>query len=155
MFVDYVRVYQGEWTVNETGDPNANAGDGNTAGTTATNYNDTVVTHFNLDGQTASAIRLTIENTGADEITVSAVSANNDALDKFFVGAQVGARRPHRRHIDGGIASRDDLPNWDVQATASFEVLWSKETGGNWMLKPEDLGPVDTSYDRRLGHWWR
>ena len=113
-------------------------------------YDATEVTHFNIAGEVASAIKLTIENTGDDQLTVTAVSANGDPVDHLSIGAQPsGAARVSAATIDNGVASL--VMNWapagSMPEQVSFEGLWSKESlEGNWMLRASDLGYIDTSF---------
>ena len=62
-------------------------------------YDATEVTHLNIGAaEAASAIKLTIENTGDDQLTVTAVSANGDPVDICLSvpsrAAPPGFRRP-------------------------------------------------------------
>lgn len=120
---------------------------------TTTTYCDTEVTHFNLPAETASKILLTIENSGADKITISASSAGASPIDVLIVGANDSGGTVSATDITGGVASLD--MTWaagTMPATATFELLWSTEDNpGNWMLEAgtgdQGLGNINTAND--------
>ena len=120
------------------------------ADTNTTTYCETQVTHFNIEAETASAIKLTIVNSGDDKITVSGEGVNSP-IDALFVGAPAAGGTSSATTITDGVASFDIT--WDagaMPATTTFELLWSTEaSGGNWMVKSgtetDGLGNIDTS----------
>ena len=132
-------------------DGSTNNGGGGTTPNTTT-YCDTEVTHFNIEAETASAILLTIENSGADKITVSGTGVNSP-IDLLFVGAPAAGGTSSATTINDGVASFDIT--WaagTMPETTTFELLWSTEaSGGNWMIRSgtvtDGLGNVDTSND--------
>jgi len=104
------------------------------------------VKHFNIEADTASAVLLTIERVDANNIDVSVSSADADPIDLLIIGVQedpataVGAMT-----LDNGTATIRLTYDAGAPDRTKFEVLWSKEsTGGNWMLRREDLSYVDT-----------
>ncbi|GIR11768.1 MAG: hypothetical protein CM15mP23_03430 [Cryomorphaceae bacterium] len=54
----------------------------------ATSYCAELVSHFNIETEILSEILLTISNIDENNVLVSAVSANNDPIDVFYIGAQ-------------------------------------------------------------------
>ena len=132
-------------------DGSTNTGGGDTTPNTTT-YCDTEVKHFNIEAETASAILLTIENSGADKITVSGTGVNSP-IDLLFVGAPAAGGTSSTTTINDGVASFDIT--WaagTMPETTTFEILWSTEAnGGNWMVRAgtgtDGLGNVDTSND--------
>ena len=115
-----------------------------------TTYCETEVTHFNIEAETASAIKLTIVNSGDDKITVSGEGVNSP-IDLLFVGAPAAGGTSSSTTITNGVASFDiTWAEGAMPATTTFELLWSTEaSGGNWMVKPgtgtDALGNIDTS----------
>jgi len=128
-----------------------NGGGGGTTPETTT-YCETEVTHFNIEAETASTIVLTIENSGADKITVSATGVNSP-IDLLFVGAPATGGTSSATTINDGVASFDIT--WaagTMPETTTFELLWSTEAnGGNWMLQSgtgeQGIGNINTSND--------
>ena len=121
---------------------------------TTTTYCDTEVTHLNIESETASKIVLTIENSGADQITISASAAGDKAIDNLYVGAPpAGAPTASALDITNGVASFDlSWATGTMPATVTFELLWSVEDfGGNWMVnsgtETNALGNIDTAND--------
>ena len=47
-----------------------------------------LVSHFNIETEIASEVLLTISNIDEYNLSVSVVSANSDAIDEIFIGAQ-------------------------------------------------------------------
>ena len=89
MLVDYVRVYQGDWTTG-TGTDTGNDGDDNSGGTGATVYDSNDILHLG-NADPGSAAKLTISKTGDDQLTVMMVSADaNDPIDVITYGALPG-----------------------------------------------------------------
>jgi hypothetical protein len=115
-----------------------------------TTYCETEVTHFNIEAETASAIKLTIVNSGDDKITVSGEGVNSP-IDLLFVGAPAAGGTSSSTTITNGVASFDiTWAEGAMPATTTFELLWSTEaSGGNWMVKSgtgtDALGNIDTS----------
>lgn len=102
---------------------------------TASDYCETMVTHFNIAGETASAINLTITNVDANTMYVEIESADADPVDLLLVNNGSGATISESDASVPGKIRRtltfSDAPPTDV----SIELLWSKESfGGNWML---------------------
>ena len=86
MLVDYVRVYQGDWTTG-AGTDTGTDGDDNTGGTSATVYDSTDILHLG-NADPGSAAELTVSKTGDDQLTVMMVSADaNDPIDVITHGA--------------------------------------------------------------------
>jgi peroxiredoxin len=138
-----------DWTIYI--DNLAQTGDTGGGGDTTT-YCDTQVTHFNIEAETASAIKLTIVNSGADKITVSAEGVNSP-IDLLFVGAPAAGGTSSTTTITNGVASFDiTWAEGTMPATTTFELLWSTEAeAGNWMIRSgtgtgtDGLGNIDTS----------
>jgi beta-glucanase (GH16 family) len=135
------------------GTPCDGSGSGNTGGnnnggsnTGSTTYCETTVTHFNIEAEVASTIVLSISNVDANTVTVSATSANDDAIDVLIVGAQTHVAAVSATTFEGGKASLNLTWADGAPASTSFEVLWSKESmGGNWMLSQNDLASINTA----------
>ena len=79
----------------------------------AQNFCDTSVTHFNIAAETNSEIKLTIENSGADKITVSATGVASP-IDVFVMGAPA----------DGAPTATTDI----ADGVASFDLSWAAGT---------------------------
>lgn len=97
-------------------------------------YCQTVVTHFNIAGETASAIKLTISKIDATSMYVEIESNNADPVDLLLVNNGSGATiSAPDASVSGKI--RRTLTWTTAPANVSIELLWSKVSmGGNWML---------------------
>ena len=131
-------------------DGSAGGGGGETP--TTTTYCDTEVTHLNIAAETPSKILLTIENSDADKITVTAESVAS-TIDLLEVNSIVGGGTASPATITNGVATIDIT--WSagsMPATTTFNILWSDITlGGNWMVyggtSADQLGDIDTAND--------
>ncbi|MEM7162536.1 MAG: T9SS type A sorting domain-containing protein [Bacteroidota bacterium] len=103
-------------------------------------YCNTLVQHLGIEAETATAILLTIENTGSNSMKVTIESADNDAVDVLVVNAFDGpitgspALSPLDTSVPGKICQ---TLTWAGTPPAEIDlnVLWSKESfGGNWQL---------------------
>ena len=147
MLVDYVRVYQGEWTTG-AGTDTGTDGDDNTGGTSATVYDSTDILHLG-NADPGSAAELTVSKTGDDQLTVMMVSADtNDPIDVITHGALPAGATPSNIRVEDGVGYMD--LSWaagTMPATTSLEILWSKASfEGNWLIQPDQLGEIDTSH---------
>jgi hypothetical protein len=104
----------------------------------------TPVTHLGIPAETASAINLSIYNTGANTMKVVIESADADPADDLIVNSMAGdiTGAPAIGDIvnEGGKLSR--TLTWAGSAPAEIElnVLWSKASfGGNWMLSDKNV----------------
>ena len=96
------------------------------------------VTHFMIEGETASSALLTVtqQDTG---LRVSISSANEDAID--FINLIPTNASSTGTHAVDGVYSQTFAPNDSEQANIGLTIMWSKDsTDGNWML---DQAPVD------------
>ena len=110
----------------------------------ATSYCAELVSHFNIETETLSEILLTISNIDENNVLVSAVSANNDPIDVFYIGAQTDPAEINASPIEDGVASLTLSWPGGAPSVTSFEILWSKESfGGNWMLGLNDLPAIN------------
>ncbi len=103
-------------------------------------YCETLVYHLGDPGVTASAINLTIANTGTNTMIVMIESANSDPVDYLLVAGGSGALISEENTSVPGIISRTltwaGTPPEDIE----LNVLWSKESfAGNWQLSPVDI----------------
>ena len=106
MLVDYVRVYQGDWTTGAGTDTGAD-GDDNTGGTGATVYDSTDVLHLG-NADPGSAAELTVSKTGDDQLTVMMVSADaNDPIDVITHGALPAGATPSNIRVEDGVGYMD------------------------------------------------
>ena len=97
-------------------------------------YCQTTVTHFNIAGETASAIKLTISKIDATSMYVEIESATADPVDLLIVNNGSGATISAPDVSVAGKIKRT-LTWTTAPANVSIELLWSKVTmGGNWML---------------------
>ena len=118
---------------------------------TTTTYCDTEVTHFNIAGHPNPLI-LTVENSGADSMTVTG-SCPVNTIDVLIVNSVSGGGAASAATITNGVATIDlTWPAGTMPATTTFEVLWSDDTmGGNNMLNAGDgtdaVGNIDTAND--------
>ena len=97
-------------------------------------YCQTTVTHFNIAGETASAIKLTISKIDATSMYVEIESATSDPVDLLIVNNGSGATIS-APDVSGAGKIRRTLTWTTAPANVSIELLWSKVTmGGNWML---------------------
>lgn len=126
--------------------------DGSGGGTpTTTTYCATEVYHFNIAGHPNPLI-LTVENSGADSMTVTGTCPVN-TIDVLIVGGVSGGGSASAATITNGVATIDlTWPAGTKPATTTFEVLWSDDQfGGNNMLKSgtgtDALGNIDTAND--------
>ena len=133
---------------NQTAVYQAVATDANVGSTNG--YHETVVKHLNIAAETASEIKLSIENTGADQITVTIESTNAaDPVDLVTIGAMDHPAGLSAPSVSNGVASIDLIwPAGQMPETTSFQILWSKESNaGNWMLEKSHVGTIDTSFE--------
>lgn len=102
---------------------------------TTSNYCSTEVFHLDIPAETASAINLTIVNTGATTMKVTAANADIDLLE--FPGIITGA--PILSAPDTSVPGEISItltwaPAAPVDITFPF-IVWSKTTtGGNWQI---------------------
>jgi hypothetical protein len=123
---------------------------------TTTDYCSTEVTHFNIDNHPGS-ILVTIENSGADSVDVTATSVD-DVIDLLVIENVDGGGTASATDITGGVATA--TISWaagTMPATASFGMLWSDEAApGNQMLNKGDgadaVGSIDTAFDCATDH---
>jgi hypothetical protein len=123
---------------------------------TTTDYCSTEVTHFNIDNHPGS-ILVTIENSGADSVDVTATSVA-DVIDLLIIENVDGGGTASATDITGGVATA--TISWaagTMPATVSFGMLWSDEAAaGNQMLNKGDgtdgLGNIDTTFDCATDH---
>ena len=117
-----------------------------TVSTGLSKYCDKEVTHFLIPGETASAINLTIENTGTTtmKLTVSHADISFLQLEPGATGSPTLSTADDS--VPGEISilltwAAENVPTGDV----SFgPILWSKTTfGGNWML---NAGTIDSPF---------
>ena len=112
-----------------------------------TTYCNTNVTHFNIADHPGS-IMLTIENSGANSISVTATS-KDDVIDLLLIESISDGGTTTGATIADGVATAEIT--WaSMPATATFTMLWSDEASpGNQMLNAgtgnDGLGNVDTS----------
>jgi hypothetical protein len=115
-----------------------------------TTYCATEVTHFNIDDHPGS-ILLTVENSGADSMTVTAASNEDKLLDAIIVDAIQGGGTATAVSITNGVATAEiTWTDGTMPATTSFNMLWSDDTQtGLYMVDTGDadngLGNIDTS----------
>jgi hypothetical protein len=115
-----------------------------------TTYCATEVTHFNIDNHPGS-ILLTVENSGADSMTVTASSVS-DVIDVLIIESVQGGGTASATTIADGVATAEiTWADGTMPATTSFTMLWSDEaSGGNQMVNAGDgtdgLGNIDTVY---------
>lgn len=118
---------------------------------TTTTYCGTEVTHFNIAGHLNPLI-LTVENSGADSMTVTGTCPVN-TIDVLLVNSVSGGGAASTATITNGVATIDlTWPAGTMPATTTFQVLWSDDTmGGNNMLNAGDgtdaIGNIDTAND--------
>jgi hypothetical protein len=110
------------------------AASGSVAKAVESAYCQTVVKHFNIAGETASAIKLTISKIDATSMYVEIESNTADPVDLLIVNNGSGATiSAPDNSVSGKI--RRTLTWTTAPANVSIELLWSKVTmGGNWML---------------------
>ena len=124
MLVDYVRVYQGDWTTG-TGTDTGNDGDDNSGGTGATVYDSNDILHLG-NADPGSAAKLTISKTGDDQLTVMMVSADaNDPIDVITYGAPGPAKNTDEvstSPISIGVAGSPPSPSPPVVSSAPPSV---------------------------------
>jgi PKD repeat protein len=102
---------------------------------TGSEYCETEVYHFGNPLEVASAIFLTITNSGANSMLVEIESANDDPVDLLIITGGSGATISGENTIIPGKISR--TLNWasNPPVDVILNVLWSKVSfGGNWML---------------------
>ncbi len=116
----------------------------------ATTYCSAPVTHFNIADHPGS-ILLTVENSGADSMTVTASSNEGQLVDVLIVEAiQGGGTATAATIVDGVATSEITWAAGTMPATTSFAMLWSDDAQpGNQMVNAGDgtdgLGNIDTS----------
>jgi len=97
-------------------------------------YCQTVVKHFNIAAENASAIKLTISKIDATSMYVEIESNDADPVDLLLVNGGSGATISAPDNSVSGKIKRT-LTWTTAPANVSIELLWSKVSfGGNWML---------------------
>jgi hypothetical protein len=115
-------------------------------GGTSEGYCEKVVTHLGIAAEVASAIKLTIENSGEKTMKVTIESNDTDPVDEIVIPAVTGA--PTVSAKDTSVAGKisvtltwTDAPTTDID----INVLWSKASfAGNWQLAAD---PVTVKFD--------
>ena len=133
-----------------------NTGGNTDSGTvTTTDYDETVIKHNANAAETASEVKLTIEQTSANTLTVYAESTNTDAVDFITLSSVPAGAGLSASSVTNGVASIDVFwPQNDMPATTTFDVLWSKESGeGNW--QPVGCGSGYDRYQLWCEYWWQ
>ncbi len=103
--------------------------------TTVSEYCETEVFHFGNPAEVASAIYLTITNSGANSMFVEIASANEDPVDVLIVTGGSGATISEENFSVPGKISRTLTWASNPPANVIMNVLWSKVSSpGNWML---------------------
>ena len=149
------------WTIYIDNLAQASGGDtggGDTGGTdpgpvTTTDFCATEVTHFNIPNMTNSVL-LTVSNSGADSIDVTASSYGNDIDVLILEDLDTGATASDIVIADGVATTTISWPVGTMPATTSFGMLWSDSSNpGNMMVRKGDgtdgtdgLGYIDTSF---------
>ena len=115
-------------------------GGGGTVG--ASSYCDTEVTHLGIAAETASAIKLTINNVNANSMKVAITSANDDAVDDLIIPGDVTGS-PTISAKDESVAGTISVTlTWNAAppADVALNILWSKASfGGNWQLSEQPI----------------
>lgn len=97
-------------------------------------YCQTVVKHFNIAAENASAIKLTISKIDATSMYVEIESNDADPVDELIINNGSGATISAKDVSVAGKIKRT-LTWTTAPANVSIELLWSKVSmGGNWML---------------------
>ena len=118
---------------------------------TTKTYCGTEVTHFNIADHPNPLI-LTVENSGADSMTVTG-SCPVNTIDVLIVQSVSDGGTASAATITNGVATIDlTWPAGTMPETTSFAILWSDDTmGGNNMLNAGDgtdaTGNIDTAND--------
>jgi flagellin-like hook-associated protein FlgL len=100
---------------------------------------ETTVTHLGIPAETASAIKLTIENLDANSMIVTISSFTNSPVDALIVANGSGATISDEDFSVEGEISRT-LTWADPPEEVTLNVLWSNEAfEGNWQLSPEEI----------------
>jgi hypothetical protein len=111
---------------------------GGTSGPSTSPYCATTVTHFG--GDPASAILLTIKNTGTNSMEVRAESANADAVDLLIVNGGSGAAVSAPTNPSPGVFVITLTWAGTPPGTVNLNVLWSKVSfPGNWQLSQANV----------------
>ena len=99
-------------------------------------YCETVVTHFGNETETATAIKLTVENSSTTTMKVTVESNDADPVDDLVVPAVTGA--PLVSAKDESVAGKISVTlTWGAAPNDNIDIniLWSKVSfGGNWQL---------------------
>ncbi len=114
-------------------------------GGTTSEYCETVVTHFGIAAETASAVKLTIANLDEQSMKVTVESADSDPVDVLVVNNLNGpiTGSPAVSAVDDSEAGKlsvtltwAETPPTDVE----LNVLWSKVSNpGNWQLSETNI----------------
>lgn len=100
------------------------------------NYCELVIQHF-VNADPSSEIKLTIENTGANDLTVSIESNNANPIDVFIIE---GAGESSRTESNNGTVWTKTLTYTTPPSTVNMTILWSNSAfGGNWQLNMSDI----------------
>ncbi len=103
-----------------------------------------VVTHFGIEAETASAVKLTIESSGTDSMKVTVESNDADPVDDLVIASATGAYALGDADTSvSGKISRELTWNGGKPGTVEYQILWSKASfGGNWQLTQSALTSV-------------
>jgi CxxC motif-containing protein (DUF1111 family)/predicted lipoprotein with Yx(FWY)xxD motif len=111
------------------------AGGGNNSASQS-NYCVTPLYHLNMAAEASTAIALTIENVGNNQLRVLIISGDSDAVDYLGVESSTGASVTDDVALNSGELAK--ILSWSGSPpdSASFNILWSKEnSGANWIVR--------------------
>jgi len=100
---------------------------------------ETTVTHLGIPAETASAVKLTIDNLDANSMIVTVLSFTNSPVDALIIVNGSGAMISEEDFSVPGEISRT-LSWTDPPTDVTLNVQWSKENfEGNWQFSPADI----------------
>ena len=129
---------------NETVDANGNGiGDNTDAANNSSNnsgpqsdYCAAPIYHLDMQAESMSAVNLTVENVGNNQLRIAIASADSSAVDNLHIESSTGASISTDSSVSTGELAK--ILSWSGSAptTETFNILWSKTTmGGDWIVR--------------------
>ena len=129
---------------NETDDANGNGiGDNADAANNSNNdsgpqsdYCAAPIYHLNIEAESMSAVNLTVENIGNNQLRIAIASADSNAVDNLHIESSTGASISPDSSVSAGELAKILSWSGSAPATETFNILWSKVTmGGDWIVR--------------------
>ena len=99
-------------------------------------YCDTTLYHLNFENESSSAVNLTVENVGNEQLSIAITSTDSNAVDNLTIQSKTGANVTDDNSAGAGELAKTLSWSGAAPATETFTILWSKVTmGGDWIVR--------------------